>query len=41
MTQVEFKYMSVVPNELRAIREQLNELNTNLAMIAKIMNERK
>lgn len=41
MTQVELKYMSVVPNELRAIREQLEELNTNLAMIAKIMNERK
>lgn len=41
MTQVELKYMSVVPNELRAIREQLEELNANLAMMAKIMNERK
>lgn len=41
MTQVELKYMTVVPNELRAICEQLEAMNTNLAIIAKILNERK
>ena len=41
MTQVELRFMQVVPNELRSIREALEELSTNLAMIAKIMNERK
>lgn len=41
MTQAELRFMTIVPNELKEIREQLNELNTNLAMIAKIMNERK
>lgn len=41
MTQVELKYMSVVPNELREIREQLEALNKSLATIAKILNERK
>lgn len=41
MTQSELRFMQVVPNELRSIGEALEELNTNLAMIAKIMNERK
>lgn len=41
MTQLEVKFMSVVPNELRIIGEQLTEINRNLALIAKIMNERK
>ena len=41
MTQIELKYMSVVPNELRAIREQLEELNKTLAIIAKVIEERK
>lgn len=41
MTQIELKYMSVVPNELRSIREQLEELNKNMAIIAKVLEERK
>ena len=41
MTQAELKYMCVVPNELREIREQLETLNKTLTTIAKIMNERK
>lgn len=41
MTQAELKFLCVVPNELKEIREQLEELNKSLATIAKIMNERK
>lgn len=37
MTQIELRYMTVVPNELRSIREQLEELNKNLATIAKVL----
>lgn len=37
MTQIELKYMSIVPNELRGIREQFEELNKNLATIAKVL----
>lgn len=41
MTQAELRFMSVVPSELRGIREQLEKLNETMALIAKIMNERK
>lgn len=41
MTNVELKFMAVVPSELRAIREQLEKQNEILALIARIMNERK
>lgn len=41
MTQAELKFMSVVPNELRDIRAQLEQLNMTMALIAKALNERK
>lgn len=41
MTQIEMRFMSIVPNELRGIREQLELLNENLAIIAKNLKERK
>ena len=41
MTQAELKFLAVVPNELRDIREQLEGLNKTMATIAKILNERK
>ena len=41
MYQAELRFMTIVPNELRNISQQLEELNANLALIAKIMNERK
>lgn len=41
MTQAELRFMSVVPSELRDIREQLEKLNETMALIAKILNERK
>lgn len=40
MTQAELKFLAVVPNELRDIREQLEELNKTMAIIAKVLNER-
>ena len=41
MTNAELKYMCVVPNELRNISEALEKQNEILALIAKILNERK
>lgn len=41
MTQIEMRFMNIVPNELRGIREQLELLNENLAIIAKNLKERK
>ena len=38
MYQAELRFMTVVPNELRSIREQLEELNKNMALIAQILN---
>lgn len=41
MTQAELRFLSVVPSELRDIREQLEKLNETMALIAKMLNERK
>jgi hypothetical protein len=41
MTQAELKFMTLVPNELRDIREQLEQLNKTIALIANALNEHK
>ena len=38
MTQAELRFLSVVPNELRDIKEQLEKLNETMALIAQILN---
>ena len=38
MTQIEQRFMTIVPNELRSIREELEALNKNLAVIANALN---
>ena len=38
MTEVELKYLNVVPNELRRIADELEALNKNMAVIANALN---